>query len=457
MHDTHFLERLSRVSQKHTELALRLYRSPELIRFVFEHSRTAQNAERLAIALEDGGQGPHVIVERGGHFVTCLGEGMKVGNLPIIARAQLDGLRARFEPVQQATNVILERAKLGVNPFIEALRSGPALTREDAEPLIALGPILGPDYFLIHHEALPIANGAVGRSLRTLNAGNAKYLQAVAESFWIAWNAVLFGAIGIRPMLGPESPLRTSYFLIYAFRSMTIAATARALWAVCRGGKPLLPQLKERYRRATVLIDHLEALGGLVALACSHEGLRDEIAKVLRATPGNLGEGLPEWKQAVFQFHKGIVPLLLENPREATKLFHQIAREVTFERLTGEAMQGADGEPPPYATAEEIPEEVAITAWLSSHTGLHRVKQMFSLLVALPTLARMPASAFFHPRGTHERLMRRPTAEDGFEISQALRRLENPPDRRPETPPPNAPCHCGSGRKFKRCHALESA
>jgi hypothetical protein len=75
-HDEHFLERLDRVASDHMALALGLYRDHELVRYILTHLRLPEAAERIAIALEDGGFGPHVVVARDGGFVTCLGPGM---------------------------------------------------------------------------------------------------------------------------------------------------------------------------------------------------------------------------------------------------------------------------------------------------------------------------------------------------------------------------------------------
>ena len=101
-HDEHFLERLDRVSDSYDELelALGLYRDQELVRFVLDHVKLPEGAERVAFALTADRGGPHVIVARDGGFVTCLAAGMKVGPHPVVSRAHLDALATKHERVR---------------------------------------------------------------------------------------------------------------------------------------------------------------------------------------------------------------------------------------------------------------------------------------------------------------------------------------------------------------------
>ncbi|HCF61236.1 MAG TPA: hypothetical protein DFS52_24965, partial [Myxococcales bacterium] len=62
------------------ELALSLYRDTELLRAVINWANIPEGHERVAIGLRQEDGGPHLIVTRGGDFVTCLGSGMKVGD-----------------------------------------------------------------------------------------------------------------------------------------------------------------------------------------------------------------------------------------------------------------------------------------------------------------------------------------------------------------------------------------
>ncbi len=62
--------------------------------------RLPEEAERVAISLGDPTNGPFLIVTRDGRFVTCLGEGMKVDDIPIITRGQLDTIAERHDELR---------------------------------------------------------------------------------------------------------------------------------------------------------------------------------------------------------------------------------------------------------------------------------------------------------------------------------------------------------------------
>src|SRR5262245_55790307 len=110
-HEHHFLSRLDRVSLPHVELALSLYRDHELLRYLLAKVDLPARAERVAISLEHPERGPFLIVTREGRFVTCLGEGMRPGDLPIITRAQLDGIATRMADLR--TRIETARALTG--------------------------------------------------------------------------------------------------------------------------------------------------------------------------------------------------------------------------------------------------------------------------------------------------------------------------------------------------------
>src|SRR5205823_2468253 len=79
------------------QLALTLYRDPGLVRVLLAQIDFDEGVERAALALDDGGDGPFVIVTKEGRFVTCLARGMRPDpTQPVISRAKLDGIRGDF-------------------------------------------------------------------------------------------------------------------------------------------------------------------------------------------------------------------------------------------------------------------------------------------------------------------------------------------------------------------------
>ena len=100
-HAEHFLSRLDRLNTREVDLALSLYRDPDLLRAVLQQVSLPEAAERVALSLADPQRGPFIVVTRAGHFVTCLAEGMSVGTLPVVARGQLDALAHKVTTLRE--------------------------------------------------------------------------------------------------------------------------------------------------------------------------------------------------------------------------------------------------------------------------------------------------------------------------------------------------------------------
>lgn len=82
-HEGHFLSRALRCQGEDLDRAMRLYHNSHAVRVVLEE-RLAQrpDVERVAIPLRAALPSPHVVVTRGGRFVTCLGEEMRFDDMP---------------------------------------------------------------------------------------------------------------------------------------------------------------------------------------------------------------------------------------------------------------------------------------------------------------------------------------------------------------------------------------
>ena len=59
------------------------------MKWVLHYARMREGEERVAISIDDPIEGPFLVVERNGFFVTCLGRGMK-HDLRVITREELD-------------------------------------------------------------------------------------------------------------------------------------------------------------------------------------------------------------------------------------------------------------------------------------------------------------------------------------------------------------------------------
>ena len=146
-HAAHFLRRLDRVSDGHVELALALYNDLELLREVLARAVLPEGAERVAISLDDPIEGPFVVVTREGRFVTCLGAGMLVSDLPIVTRERLDAAAARVERMREELGRVRALRESGADgqaalAFTRMQQQGPRFAREDAETLLRVQPLI---------------------------------------------------------------------------------------------------------------------------------------------------------------------------------------------------------------------------------------------------------------------------------------------------------------------------
>ena len=100
-HAEHFLTRLDRLPGCEVDLALELYRDPDLLRAVLDAATLPERVERVAISIDDPVLGPFLIVTRTGQFVTCLGRGMRSGDLPVVTRGDLDAISRKITRLRE--------------------------------------------------------------------------------------------------------------------------------------------------------------------------------------------------------------------------------------------------------------------------------------------------------------------------------------------------------------------
>lgn len=146
-HAEHFLSRLDRLPRSEVDLALALYRDPELLRAVLDAASLPEGAERAAISIDDPVTGPFLIVTRGGHFVTCLGRGMRATNLPVVTRDALDAIARRLTRLRETMEI--ERRLRGTANRASArllrrlLHAPDSVSREDFLEVAAWEPLFG--------------------------------------------------------------------------------------------------------------------------------------------------------------------------------------------------------------------------------------------------------------------------------------------------------------------------
>ena len=108
-HATHFLRRLDRVADQQVEIALGLYRDPELVRELLTHVQLEDRVDRVAVSLGTERDGPFLVLTRDGKFVTCLAEGMSPGALPVVGPDRLRVACDRVERMRERLQRLVAR------------------------------------------------------------------------------------------------------------------------------------------------------------------------------------------------------------------------------------------------------------------------------------------------------------------------------------------------------------
>jgi len=192
-HQDHFLSRLDRVPHAERELALELYRDHNLVEFLLARVRLPEQAQRVAISLGDPSNGPFLIVTRDGRFVTCLGEGMKVGDLPIITRGQLDAIAERHEDLRARLTLIQRpdgRPGKTTNLLSRLHEAGDGLAREEFLSLAALQPLLQIELMGIHirvSKELEQARAGLLELLRRTDHPKEAHREQMRQYFLRSW------------------------------------------------------------------------------------------------------------------------------------------------------------------------------------------------------------------------------------------------------------------------------
>ncbi len=204
MDDIHFLERLERVSMVHMDLALGLYRNPELVSFILRAAAPPDRFERVAIALDHSPNPPWVLVDRQGTFITCLAAGMVPTGCWTIRRGRLDQLARKHERLGHAI-AKLEALVADKRSFVRlwgaVLGDAHLVSREQMAELLPVANLLNQSVT----KALVAAIERRERLLREgsrllarrhrLNAREADTLQALWSTDWsIGHLSVLLGA-----------------------------------------------------------------------------------------------------------------------------------------------------------------------------------------------------------------------------------------------------------------------
>jgi hypothetical protein len=466
-HAHHFLERLDRVTREQTEFALGLYRDHEAVKFVLEHLSIPEGVERMALTIgPDVAIGPYVIVSRDGFFVTCLGEGMTTGSLPVFPRAQIDSLLAKVAD-KRARREIAERElrphEEEESIFQRVVSRGSRLAKEDYVALSAFEAMLGTSpYMMMNEFAIEVIDERPGASnVKKVHAGIAKAVEKHDKLTWAVAHLALLSGAGERKTLDKIVELRAG-----AKASPTYLCSAqmghtflmRSAWLAARLGKAMLPTYREAFENPEAdWIGIFESALCIGAIGLRHASAFADARRILGAQ----------------------LPLANANPKD-TRLVGRAA----FGEWVGKAMDEADdnteraikcgqtfcvtfteqlpdGHPLKYTEEAAVPKDLARTAVLSWDADAYNGQVHTLTISAVALAARAAAEDFYLPREV-VRAWHGP-----WDVEEALFRLSRFSDHRDKqkkepvraapAPGRNDPCPCGSGKKWKKCHGSGAA
>ncbi len=464
-HAVHFLQRIERLSPAQADLALTLYREPDLVSHVLRRVRLPDGAERVALALEDAPGSPHVIVTRDGRFVTCLAAGMSVSGCPVVSRPQIDhasekieAMRATLAGGHSETRRLCRRL----------LQRGSGFSREDFSALAALMPILGKELVAMALdicEYLTRFHDRYHRHLyRKITPAARDELQHHWASSWALGHlAAICGerADDVQALPGNGVHLFQSSVRVMMAGVMLSNITPivmRGVWAMARAGRPLLADAREHLETAGALGESLVAGMALTAIGMRHRRAHAEVSKVLaRHRRGLETDETADPARAASKELMLLLEQQLADPaqQESLRQDHRSIGARAFVKYTAHLPEGT---PLRYARPEDVPDDLALPALMHLHNELTADgKAMVLALIMLPWLATVSGPAMYLPGQILEQCK---SLFDPEDLAQRLRkyhyaRAGAPAARAPARPGRNEPCSCGSGKKYKRCCGAE--
>ncbi len=456
-HAAHFLSRLERLrGDAQLELALGLYRDPRAVRIALAGSADSERApdadERVAIALADGRKPPHIIVTREGRFVTCLGPGMRVGDVQVVPR---DVAQAAIE-ASARTGRVEDRVELRgglFGLFERLLEAGVRLAREDFEALFALAPLLERALLKLWHELhlslAEIRRNAGARQRARRDKAMTRVMERYGDNVEAMGHVLmLFGALDLDQMLAridaqPErvlDPLTAPAFVLLQTGPMI-----RAAWLAGRMGPRLESSHRRRWREAEGYLQAAQSAMSLVAIAVRHPEFAPSVLGVLadRSAPVFTD---PAHEMDATATEALVQPMLLA--MRAPEVGWQALREAMLSCIVS-----VEGQPDP--TLDDLPMALA-GPWMiaQSESAFGENPDMFMWLGMLTVWAADKEAADLYVPAAHLRRMRfTPAIErarDNIRYNQEYFGRKVPAHKKVRVGR-NDPCPCGSGRKYKRC------
>ena len=455
-HDHHFLERLDRVETDHVETALGLYRDHEAVGFILAELALAEGVERVALSLGPPTKGPYVVLARNGHFVTCLGEGMSTGALPIIPRERLEALlrKHRDRKGRESARATEQRKNERTHEFfIRMFKRGRALTREEFIAFSAFQPLMGRSLYAMLLSAIKFVldNLRSFSGLEKVSPAMREKAQLFHNEIWHVGHCILLTMMGERADLDALLEDHRGHGLSVTVPCATLTSTTmlfRGAWAAARLGKHSLPMYKRVLANADASHAILDAVLAVLAIGIRSESVRGDARRILEGIPTHTDDRVTQTRMSL----RDNALVILDDPEKNGRL---PAIAVGREFLLHETRGLPEGDPFRYADQAAVPEDLAITAALNLDVDWHIPDIVGFTFAATALAAKARVEDFYFPRELARRVIADWTPEDTLEHAARFANtvsLELAPAKKEVKLGRNDPCFCGSGKKYKKCH-----
>ena len=290
-YDTHFLSRLERASKDEVNFALFLYYDSNLTSEIIKLFTLANKTDRLAIALSDSEEPSHVILANDGSFITCLGPGMKLDNIPVITKSRFKGLTKQNETLRdkEAKTMAFLEAEGGLNSLhLVLFKSGRNLTREQFKIWDMLQPLLFTSLLEIHAQVIeratelsfdlqPVARRGIIRSKK-----DRKNVRKFWEAKWtIGHIAMLLCSDTILINKMSKRWLSTANLASICMLERMLPISLMGLWFVSKIGQHIFPAMKKMLLEPKKSYFYIDAAFILAAIAFRHSRYKSEVIKLL--------------------------------------------------------------------------------------------------------------------------------------------------------------------------------
>jgi hypothetical protein len=458
MEDVHFLARLERVERTQVELALSLYRDSSLVKFLLGHGGFPEGASRVAISLESETEGPFILVTREGNFVTCLGKGMRVKDLPVLSRQRLDEISNHFVGFKRSVEAAKRfTAESDAGQLFRKLRGTfEELSREEFSEMMLLEPVLAPLFRLIQYEIAKLSEKARDQLRGRVNLAKLPevWLRSFESNLWALGH--LSTLVGTNPdhdlLFGFLDHIKdeTGYYSYHAVGKAITPVALRGIWTVGRLGERLLPTYLTLSANDDSWTHWLNGYLGCMMIALKtpkHKGeVRETFARVSQGKPDHPD---PQKRDPWPAVYLEACDRLFERPEECLADQRQRGRAMALQR----SAWLPNGSPYKFQAPEDVPDELAMPLAANALGCTLVDKDIIAAVNCLAWLSKAPAESLYFTT-KYLKATRRPySTENARRIARWFNEGLPKQTTIQVAPKPgrNELCSCSSGKKYKRC------